>query len=53
MALLLVTEWDEFRRADWSQLFKLMKYPLVIDGRNALNHEEVSRHGITYRGIGH
>jgi UDPglucose 6-dehydrogenase len=52
-ALLLVTEWDEFRRADWRQLSKVMKWPLVIDGRNALHEEDVTKHGIIYRGIGH
>jgi UDPglucose 6-dehydrogenase len=52
-ALILVTEWDEFKRADWRQLTKLMKWPLVIDGRNALNEEEAIKSGVIYRGIGH
>lgn len=52
-ALVLVTEWDEFKRADWRQLTKLMKWPLVIDGRNALNEEEAIKSGVIYRGIGH
>jgi UDPglucose 6-dehydrogenase len=52
-ALILITEWEEFRRADWSHLSKVMKWPLVIDGRNALNEDDLTKHGIIYRGIGH
>jgi UDPglucose 6-dehydrogenase len=52
-ALVLVTEWDEFKRADWRQISKLMKWPLVIDGRNALNEEDAAKNGVIYRGIGH
>ncbi len=52
-ALLLVTEWDEFRHANWQQLSKVMKWPLVIDGRNALNEADAVKNGMIYRGIGH
>jgi UDPglucose 6-dehydrogenase len=51
-ALVLVTEWDEFKRADWKKIAKLMRWPLVIDGRNALDEEEIRAAGITYRGVG-
>lgn len=51
-ALLLVTEWDEFKKVNWKELAKVMRSPLVIDGRNALNQEEVSHAGFNYRGIG-
>lgn len=51
-ALVLVTEWEEFRRADWRNLSKVMRWPLVVDGRNVLNEDEVSEVGITYKGIG-
>ncbi len=52
-ALLLVTEWREFKEADWLSLGKLMKSPLVIDGRNALPEKDMTKNGINYRGVGH
>lgn len=51
-ALVLVTEWDEFKRANWQELSKTMKWPLVIDGRNCLSEEDIRLAGFTYRGIG-
>jgi UDPglucose 6-dehydrogenase len=51
-AITLLTEWDEFRKADWSRLGSLMERPLIIDGRNALSQEEVVSHGFQYVGIG-
>jgi len=52
-ALVLVTEWDEFKNADWTELHDLMRTPLVIDGRNALPERKLISAGFTYRGIGH
>lgn len=52
-ALVLVTEWDEFRKTRWENIAALMKCPLVIDGRNALVEEDLVRNGFIYRGIGH
>ncbi len=51
-ALVLVTEWDEFKRANWREVSRVMRWPLVIDGRNVLPEEEIVQHGMTYRGIG-
>src|SRR5271168_1619488 len=51
-AVLLLTEWDEFRKVDWSRLATLVERPLVIDGRNALSREEVIASGFHYIGIG-
>jgi UDPglucose 6-dehydrogenase len=51
-ALVLVTEWDQFKKVDWKKIAKLMRWPLVIDGRNALDEEEIRAAGITYRGVG-
>jgi UDPglucose 6-dehydrogenase len=51
-ALVLVTEWDEFRCADWKELHNAMRNRIVIDGRNALNERDVIAAGFTYRGIG-
>ncbi len=52
-ALVLVTEWQEFANADWKQLVKSMKWPLVIDGRNILPQDVLTDCGAIYRGIGH
>ncbi len=52
-ALLLITEWDEFRHINWQAVAKLMKSPIVLDGRNILAEEEIRQAGLTYRGIGH
>jgi UDPglucose 6-dehydrogenase len=52
-ALLLVTEWDEFKQVNWSQIAQLMRSPLVLDGRNILSETELSKAGLNYRGIGH
>jgi UDPglucose 6-dehydrogenase len=51
-AVVLLTEWDEFRKIDWSRLATLVERPLIIDGRNALSRQEVASHGFHYVGIG-
>ena len=51
-AILLVTEWSEFRDLDWPLLANLVERPLVIDGRNFLNGKDVASHGFEYFGIG-
>lgn len=51
-ALAVVTEWNEFRTPDIDRLKKLLKYPVVFDGRNILNQEDFQKHGFTYYGIG-
>jgi UDPglucose 6-dehydrogenase len=51
-ALVLVTEWDEFKHVHWKELAKYMRWPLVVDGRNVLNEEEILQAGMTYRGVG-
>lgn len=51
-AILLLTEWDEFRDIDWSRLFQIVARPLVIDGRNMLSPEEVTSQGFDYASIG-
>ena len=51
-AILLVTEWDEFSRIDWQRVRGLMERPLVIDGRNALNPNEIARFGFHYVSVG-
>ncbi|NCA86350.1 MAG: UDP-glucose/GDP-mannose dehydrogenase family protein [Clostridia bacterium] len=51
-ALLLVTEWREFRFPNFTVMKKLMRRPLIFDGRNIYEAEEVHRQGFEYFGIG-
>jgi UDPglucose 6-dehydrogenase len=51
-AILIVTEWDEFRHLDWGRLGSAVEQPLLIDGRNVFRAEEVTRHGFRYVSIG-
>jgi UDPglucose 6-dehydrogenase len=51
-AILIVTEWDEFRQMDWGRLLATVEQPLVIDGRNVFVPEEISRKGFRYVSIG-
>jgi UDPglucose 6-dehydrogenase len=51
-ALAVVTEWSEFRTPDFLKMKKLMKKPVVFDGRNIYNQEELRKLGYTYYGIG-
>jgi UDPglucose 6-dehydrogenase len=51
-AVLLLTEWEEFRKMDWRRLATLVDRPLIIDGRNALSLDDASRNGFEYVGIG-
>jgi UDPglucose 6-dehydrogenase len=51
-ALLVVTEWREFRSPDFAELKARMKHPLVLDGRNLYDPGEMRALGIDYVGIG-
>jgi UDPglucose 6-dehydrogenase len=51
-ALALVTEWHEFRRADFQRLKRSMREPVLFDGRNVWDPEELRGMGFTYCGIG-
>lgn len=50
-ALVLVTEWSEYRDLDWELLVKKMRYPFVLDGRHALDREKLLRCGVHYIGM--
>ena len=52
-ALLLLTEWNEFKSLPWVEIKKSMLSPLLFDGRNLLSREEMKAAGFTYTGIGH
>ena len=51
-ALLLVTEWKQFRLPSWAVLKKTMNTPLVIDGRNIYDRQDLSEMGFDYMCIG-
>jgi UDPglucose 6-dehydrogenase len=51
-AVVLVTEWREFGELDFGEVASAMRGTLVIDGRNFLDPEAVSRAGLIYEGIG-
>ena len=51
-ALMLVTEWKEFRMPSWSAIKKLMATPLVLDGRNIYDIKEMEENGFVYHCIG-
>jgi UDPglucose 6-dehydrogenase len=51
-ALAIVTEWHEFREPDFARMRKLMRHPVVFDGRNIYQPQQMKAHGFTYYSIG-
>jgi UDPglucose 6-dehydrogenase len=51
-ALVLVTEWNEFREPDFDRMKKLMKQPVIVDGRNIYTPRQIRAAGFTYYSIG-
>lgn len=51
-ALLVLTEWDEFRWLDFDRVAAALASPVVLDGRNLLDREALRRRGFTYQGVG-
>jgi UDPglucose 6-dehydrogenase len=51
-ALIVVTEWDEFRNLDMRAVKALLRRPIVVDGRNIYDTKEMEALGITYLSIG-
>ena len=51
-ALVVITEWNEFRRPNFDKMKSLMKSPVIFDGRNIYEPKEMKEHGFTYYGIG-
>jgi UDPglucose 6-dehydrogenase len=51
-AVLIVTEWEEFRQIDWRQLSNVVQRPLIVDGRNMLDAEELRCNGFQYISMG-
>lgn len=50
-AVVLVTEWNDYRELDWDALAKKMRSPLILDGRHTLDKEKLMRAGMRYVSI--
>jgi len=51
-AIILATEWGAFRNPDFKRIVESMKTPIIFDGRNQYDPEEMEAHGFQYSGIG-
>ena len=51
-ALLIMTEWNEFRRPDFDRMRQLLKHPVIFDGRNLYEPAEMRQLGFTYYSVG-
>jgi len=51
-AIFLITEWQEFRLPDFKKLKKMMRSPVIFDGRNIYDPKEMKKEGFIYYGIG-
>lgn len=50
--LVILTEWDEFRQLSLGKLKKTLKHPIIVDGRNVYDLDEMREHGFTYLSVG-
>jgi len=51
-ALIIVTEWDEFKNMDLKRIKELLNQPIIIDGRNMFEPEKMKKLGFVYKSIG-
>jgi UDPglucose 6-dehydrogenase len=51
-ALVIVTEWNEFKELDLKKIKSIMRTPLIVDGRNIYNPEDMKKNGFSYFSIG-
>src|SRR6202043_325826 len=51
-AVIIVTEWDEFRHLDLQRLRQTMTRPVIIDGRNLYEPDDMKAMGFVYKGVG-
>ena len=51
-ALLVLTPWNEFKQLDMRRVLNSMRRPIIIDGRNMYNPDELKEIGFVYRGVG-
>ena len=50
-AVVLVTEWNEYRDLEWEQLGRSMRQALILDGRHILDREKLEKAGFRFIGI--
>jgi UDPglucose 6-dehydrogenase len=51
-ALVLATEWNEFKQLDFEKIYNLMRTPILVDGRNLWDSSRLRKMGFTYFGVG-
>ncbi|MDW8030189.1 MAG: UDP-glucose/GDP-mannose dehydrogenase family protein, partial [Armatimonadota bacterium] len=51
-AILIVTDWEEFKNLDWNKVKEVIALPIIVDGRNCLDPKTVREAGFEYYGIG-
>ena len=51
-ALLILTDWEEFASLDLTQIKSLLRYPIIVDGRNLYAREVMEEHGFSYVSVG-
>jgi UDPglucose 6-dehydrogenase len=51
-ALLIVTEWNEFKQLNWEKIHSFMRNPVVVDGRNLYDPQSMADRGFVYCGVG-
>ena len=51
-AVLLITEWNEFKQVDFNRVKSLMNNPVLFDGRNLYDPQEITERGFVYRSVG-
>lgn len=50
--LIILTEWNEFKELDLSKIKSAMKQPILLDGRNIYDPQQVRSLGFVYQGVG-
>ncbi|HON56288.1 MAG TPA: UDP-glucose/GDP-mannose dehydrogenase family protein [bacterium] len=53
VALIIVTDWNEFRSPDYERIKKNLKKSVIFDGRNLLDRDEIKKYNFTYFSVGH
>jgi UDPglucose 6-dehydrogenase len=51
-ALVIATEWPEFKKLDLERAHKLLTHPILFDGRNLFDPQEMERLGFVYKSVG-
>ncbi|MEX2054883.1 MAG: UDP-glucose/GDP-mannose dehydrogenase family protein [Candidatus Andersenbacteria bacterium] len=51
-ALVIITDWDEFKEPDWKKVTSLLHSPIIIDGRNMYHPQEMEKRGFVYHSVG-